>query len=96
MFRLLSQRMFGEYIDKWHMQINNNNGWTGSGGNKLRTYKLFKQSFHTEQYCEIIMSHSHRSALAKFRCGVAPLRLETGDMRDYRSKTENDHLVECI
>ena len=24
------------------------------------------------------MSRSHRSALAKFRCGVAPIRLETG------------------
>ena len=31
-------RMFGEYIDKWHIQINNNNGRVGSGGNKLRTY----------------------------------------------------------
>ena len=25
-----------------------------------------------------IMTRSHRSALAKFRCGVAPIRLETG------------------
>lgn len=26
----------------------------------------------------MIMSRGHRSAFAKFRCGVAPLRLETG------------------
>ena len=31
-----------------------------------------------EQYCKTIMPVSHRSAFAKFRCGVAPLRLETG------------------
>jgi hypothetical protein len=47
-------------------------------GNKLRTYKLFKNKFETEAYCKVIMSRTHRAAFAKFRCGVAPIRLETG------------------
>ena len=34
--------------------------------------------FQTEFYVENIMTRSHRSALAKFRCGVAPICLETG------------------
>ena len=50
----------------------------GTGGNKLRTYKLFKQIFQAENYCKVIMWSCHRSAFAKFRCGVAPIRLETG------------------
>ena len=29
-------------------------------------------------YCKTIMPTSHHSAFAKFSCGVAPLRLETG------------------
>ena len=33
---------------------------------------------YTNHYCKIIMPKCHRSAFAKFRCGVAPLRLETG------------------
>ena len=40
--------------------------------------KLLKDDYHTEQYCKILMSQSHRAAFAKFRAGVAPLRIETG------------------
>ena len=48
------------------------------GGNKLRTYCTFKQDYGVEKYCKCIMPKNHRSALCKFRCGVAPLRIETG------------------
>ena len=50
----------------------------GQGKNKLRTYRLFKHEYKTEEYAKCIMSRGNRSALAKFRCGVAPLRIETG------------------
>ena len=39
---------------------------------------MFKQNFETESYVKVIMPLYWRSALAKFRAGVAPLRLETG------------------
>jgi hypothetical protein len=48
------------------------------GGNKLITYKGFKLQFGTEPYLRYVTLPSHRSAYAKFRCGVAPIRLETG------------------
>jgi hypothetical protein len=54
------------------------------GGNKLRTYRLFKNSFETEIYCKIALPFSHRSAFAKFRCGVVPLRIETGRFENLR------------
>ena len=44
----------------------------------MRTYKLFKHNFEPENYLEIILPVKHRAAFAKFRCGVAPIRLETG------------------
>jgi hypothetical protein len=47
-------------------------------GNKLRTYKLFKNKFETVAYCTAVMPRTHRAAYAKCRCGVAPIRLETG------------------
>ena len=44
----------------------------------MRTYCLFKSIFETEPNCTHIMPLRHRAAFAKFRCGVAPLRIETG------------------
>ena len=58
--------------EKWLQLINK------PEGNKLRTYCLLKNTFETELYVQSIMSRQHRSAFAKFRCGVAPLALETG------------------
>ena len=29
-------------------------------------------------YCKLLLPLSHRAAFAKFRCGVAPIRIETG------------------
>ena len=37
----------------------------------------FKHSYSTEPYVKIVTSNKYRSAYAKFRCGVAPLKIET-------------------
>ena len=39
---------------------------------------MFKQCFNKEKYLCINMPGKYKSAYAKFRCGVAPLRIETG------------------
>ena len=31
-----------------------------------------------EEYCKIVSPQKHRSAFEKFRCALAPLRIETG------------------
>ena len=46
--------------------------------NKLRTYKQMKTDFHVEPYCLEILSLKHRGALAKFRSGTVPIKVETG------------------
>ena len=63
---------------KWHNELERNLSRSGLGGNKLRTYRTFKHSHDTEKYISSILPWRHRSAYAKFRCGVAPIRLETG------------------
>lgn len=45
---------------------------------KLRTYKTFKNCFKTEDYILLNLSKNERSLLAQFRCGILPLRVETG------------------
>ena len=66
------------FKSKWSLQINSVVGPSGGGLNKLRTYCKFKKEFRTENYCQMILPLKHRSAFAKFRCGVAPLKIETG------------------
>lgn len=76
----LQANMFNEYKNDWIIKVNSNTSVSkNNGGNKLRTYKLFKTVYETEQYVKYhTMSRARRSALSKFRCGVAPLRIETG------------------
>ncbi len=64
---------------KWRADINSEISHTGRGRNKLHTYRLFKLSFGTSHYLkDTHLTLAQRSAMAKMRCGVAPIRLETG------------------
>ena len=74
---------------EWSETVNRVKAWYGSGRNKLRTYKLFKTDYKRENYVQIILPRNHRSVYAKFRSGVAPLRLETGR---YEHIEERDRL----
>ncbi len=65
------------YVEKWKTEINRESGCNGR--NKLRTYKMLKQDFGTSEYVNNIFIKKHQhSAFAKFECGVAHIRLETG------------------
>lgn len=48
---------------------------------KLRTYKLLKENFCLENYISMNIPKHVRSTMAQFRCGVLPLRIETGRFR---------------
>ena len=74
----IKQTIHDEYIIRWHNELERNLSRSGLGGNTLRTYRTFKHVYGTETYVSSILSRRHRSAYAKFRCGVAPIRLETG------------------
>ena len=67
------------YDGKWHEKLVSDHAVRGreEGGNKLRTYRKFKKEYATEQYVSVINQKKYRSAYAKFRCGVAPIKIET-------------------
>ena len=49
------------------------------GGNKLRTYRLFKSHYKTEKYVsDVRICYKYRKAFAQVRCSAAPIRVETG------------------
>ncbi|CAC5405575.1 unnamed protein product [Mytilus coruscus] len=55
---------------KWHTDLSN--------FPKLRTYRTFKSTYSTETYIKLNLKRRERSVLDQFRCGILPLRLETG------------------
>ncbi|XP_060589316.1 uncharacterized protein LOC132744577 [Ruditapes philippinarum] len=69
---------------EWIRSVNCTVGPSGRGLNKLRTYRTFKQEHTSEEYCKMILPPRHRSAFCKFRCGVAPIRIETGRYENLR------------
>ncbi len=66
------------YEVNWFSKLTQDTARNGLGGNKLRTYRKFKNAITTEPYLKNVLNKRHRSALAKFRCGVASIRIETG------------------
>ena len=77
------------FNNDWIKRIDKYESKGGKGRNKLRNYCKMKTSYFTEHYCKLILPPTHRSALNKFRCGVAPIWIETGK---YESLAENDRL----
>ena len=75
---LLVSNMFLKYSESWHINVNAVASMTGNGRNKLRSYKLFNYEYGVENYCKVLVPFNDRSAFAKCRCGVTPIRLETG------------------
>ena len=73
----VESKLFEIFVAQWYGRINNEIG-PSSRGRKKYVYKLIKTNFITECYCEMMLPQSHRSAFSKFRCGVAPIRIETG------------------
>ena len=65
---------------KWTEAITNVRGSTAIGGNKLRTYAQFKafEPYGFEPYLWIVRDRRKLRLLARFRMGIAPLRVETG------------------
>lgn len=60
------------FKQEWYDKIMSNEA------SKLRTYRMFKNTYGVEKYLNININGKYRSAMAKFRCGVAPIRIETG------------------
>ena len=64
---LIVEKVYDDFVQKWHTDLNRTSARRGTGGNKLRTYRQMKKDFQVEPYCLEILSRKHRGALAKFR-----------------------------
>ena len=94
---LIEDKVFEDFVQKWHSDLNRNSARSCTGGNKLRTYRLMKNDFHAEPYCFEIMSRKHRGSLAKFRSGTVPIKIETGRYQNLDlSERVCFHCASCI
>ena len=75
---LIGDVMFKSFVEKWSKDVNRHDSKNNIGGNKLRLYQNIKADFIPEQYLELHIGFSAKSAFAKLRCGVAPINIEIG------------------
>ena len=65
------------FVRKWEYDLSDNER-KGNFGNKLRTYRLFKNSFRMESYLVEIKSLKIKKSLTKLRVGSHNLQIEKG------------------
>ena len=73
---IVKMKLQESYIDSWKEKLWNDS--RQNGGNKLRTYRLFKMDFSWELYLSSIIKRSHLVAMARFRASCHSLAIETG------------------
>ena len=73
----LGHRLRKNFEAFWYENITTEFTKNKAGGNKLRTYKIFKQNFGFESYLNIANS-SLRKEIARFRISAHRLKVETG------------------
>ena len=68
--KVCEQSLFDNYCNKWSTKSRD--------VSKLQTYITFKMEYKTEEYVNAFLPKQERSFLEQLRCGVFPLRVETG------------------
>ena len=77
-------KLMSDFKQKWNEDLHKDNTRrNGSGGNKLRTYRTFKQIVYIELYLDKHIIPPHRRAYSQFRCDFVPIRVER---RRYESR----------
>lgn len=70
----VKSKLFKYYEDEWKLKTRSLP--------KFRTYVTFKQNAQLEPYITMNITKQERSLMAQFRCGILPLRVETGRYRN--------------
>jgi hypothetical protein len=81
------------YIEYWKLKLSDDIR-QGSGGNKLRTYRTFKQSFRQEDYLTDVVNKLHRRDLTRLRLSSHTLHIETGRYTSGRRVEAKDRLCQ--
>ena len=75
--RFINKLISSKFEHYWRNTIVSQDGTSNKGGNKLRSYNLYKNRFHVEPYLQM-EDRNARRRLAKFRCSDHPLEIKVG------------------
>ena len=75
--RFINKLISSRFEQYWRNTILSPDGSSNKGGNKLRSYSLYKTRFHVEPYLQM-QDRIARRTLAKFRCSDHTLEIEVG------------------
>ena len=79
----IRENLMEMYAEAWSEEVNKVGSKNGTGLNKLRSYKMFKQTYKCEEYVNNKdIRYGDRRALAQMRCGSAPINIELGRYRN--------------
>ena len=74
--------MMLQFVDQitqeWYEQLQSTSSICGKAGNKLRTYRMFKNIYEYEPYLSTVMKVNHRIALSCLRVSCHSLEIEVG------------------
>ena len=73
---LIKEILFTFDEQEWKLKLFNDRNQIN--GNKMRTYRLYKDSLNTGSYVCRVKYRDQRRILSKFRSGSLPLHIETG------------------
>ena len=75
--RKIKQKLSSDYLNTWKKNLFSDSR-KGGGGNKLRTYRIFKNRFYFEEYLSDLSDFTLRRSLSKFRLSDHKLSIELG------------------
>ncbi len=67
-----------QFVQCWNSELSRASSKSGSAGNKLRTYRMFKSHFQLETYLLQVKVAKFRIALTKLRVSCHKLQIEMG------------------
>ena len=85
-FKTIKEYLHNKYINFWKEVINQPQAKSGSGENRLRSYRLYKKAFTFENYLIDIKNSNYRQSFTKLRLSAHSLNIES----QRRSKVPSD------
>ena len=87
----LQNKLFDDFKAGWSRKLLSDNSiGNNNGGNKLRTYRLFKHDYQVEFYVKAnFIPRWNRSVLAKFRTRGSPFKGRGGTVGIFTSRTKS-------
>ena len=92
--RLVSDKLVDLDNTEWYTELFNDK-YNTRNGNKLRTFRMYKNSVNTETYVKLNISRMERRTMALFRSGSLPLAIEVGRYSRPPIPTEERLCVLC-